>query len=84
MTQVPSARAAWLVARLTDRALRHWVRVPPLCGGDGDDDADTGTDTTTPDDDSEDIASLTGQQSTSLQQSNLELCPLALLGLFAL
>ena len=38
-------------------------------GGD-DDDADGGTDTAMPDDDSEDIASLTCQQSTSPQLSN--------------
>ena len=62
----PSARAGWLFASLMDRALSHWVRAPPLDGGDDDDDADIGTDTTTPDDDNEDIAILTSQQSTFL------------------
>ena len=52
------------------------VRAPTLDGGGDDDDAYTGTYTTTPDDDSEDIASLTSQQSTSLQ-----LAPLVLLAL---
>ena len=36
-----------------------------------DDDADTGTDTTIPDDDNEDIASFTSQQTTALKFSNL-------------
>ena len=67
----PPAPAEWLLAGLTDRALSHRVRAPPLDGerrGDGD--ADTGTHTTIPDDGSEDIASLTSQQSTSPQLSN--------------
>ena len=37
---------------------------------DDDDDADTGTETTRPDDDNENIASLTSQQSADLQFSN--------------
>ena len=61
----PSARAEWLLANLIDRAVSHRVRAPPLDGRSDDDDADTGTDTTTPDDDSEDIVSLSSQQSTS-------------------
>ena len=61
----PSARAEWLLAGLTDRALSHWVRAPPLDGEGDHEDADTRTDTTTPKDDSGDIASLTSQQSTS-------------------
>ena len=65
-----SARAEWLLAGLIDRVLSHWVRAPPLYGGGDDDDADRGTDTTTPVDDSEDIASLTSQTSTSPQLSN--------------
>ena len=66
----PFARAEWLLAGLTDTALSHYVRAPPLDGGGDDDDADTGTDTTTPDDDSEDIASHTSQQSAQPQFSN--------------
>ena len=41
------ARAEWLLAGLTDRALSHRVRAPSLDGGGEDDDADTGADTTT-------------------------------------
>ena len=60
----------WFLADFRDRALSHWVRAPSLDGRDDDDDADTGTDTATPDDDSEDIVSLSIQQSTFLQLSN--------------
>ena len=63
-------------------------REPPAIGseltrlGGGDDhDADTGTDTTVPDDDSEDIASLTSQQSTPPQLSNFQSYPLAPFGM---
>ena len=73
----PSARAEWLLASLIDRALNYGAWAPPLHGGDGDDDADTRTDTTIPDDDNEDVASLTSQHSTSLQQSNFQSCRLA-------
>ena len=38
---VTSAREQWLLAGLTDSAASHWVRAPPLDGGD-DEDADTG------------------------------------------
>ena len=31
----------WFLAGSIDRALSHWVRAPPLDGGDDDDDADT-------------------------------------------
>ena len=50
-----------MASRLIDRATIHWFRAPPVDGGD-DEDADAGTDTTTPDDDNEDIASFTSQQ----------------------
>ena len=66
----PSARAEWLLAGLIDTAASHWVRAPPLDGGD-DEDADTRTDTTAPDDDNDDIASFTSQQTTAFQPSNL-------------
>ena len=45
-----SARERWLLAGLTDTAASHWVRTPPLDGGD-DEHAGTGTGTTAPDDD---------------------------------
>ena len=67
----PSARAERLVGGLTDRALKNWVRAPPLGGRDVDDDAGIGTDTAIPDDDDDDIASLASQQTTSLQPSSL-------------
>ena len=55
-----------------------------LDGGDGDEDTDTGTDTAIPgDDDDNDIASLASHYSTSLQHSNLQSRPLAVLGLLA-
>ena len=66
----PSARAEWLLPGLTDRTLNHWARAPPLDGGDGNDDADTGTDSAIPDADEDDFASLTSEQSTSLQHSS--------------
>ena len=44
-----SAREHWLLAGLIDRAASHWIRPPPLDGGDDDEDADAGTDTTIPD-----------------------------------
>ena len=75
----PSARAERLLASHTDRALSHWVELRRSMGGGDDGDADTGTDTTTPQDDREDIASLT-KQSTSLQVSNFLSCPLAPFG----
>ena len=43
---------------------QHWIRAPPLDGGD-DEDTDTGTDTTAPDD-TNDIASFTSQQITAI------------------
>ena len=47
--------------------------------------ADTGTDTAIPDDDDDDdTASRASQQSTSLQPSSLQWCPLAHLGLLVL
>ena len=55
-----SAREQWLLARLIDRAVSHWVRAPPLDGG-NDDEADTETDTTAPNDDDDDITSLCSQ-----------------------
>ena len=39
--------------------------------GDDDEDEDAGTDTTVPDDDVNDIASITSQQTTAIQTSNL-------------
>ena len=60
-----SAREERLLAGLIDRVTSHWIRAPPLDGGD-DDDADTRTDTTIPDDDNEDITSFTSQQTTAL------------------
>ena len=50
-----SARSECLLAGFMDRVTSHWVRAPPIDGGDDDEDADAGTDTTTPDDDNEDI-----------------------------
>ena len=73
----PLARAEWLLGGLIDRAPGHGG-LAPLDEGDDDGDADTGTDTTIPDDDNEGIASLTSQQSTSLQQKKLQVTPLAL------
>ena len=67
---------------LIDRA--HWARLRHSMEGDDDGDADTGTDTATPDDDIEDISSLTSQQSTSLQLSNFWSCLFAPLLLLAL
>ena len=69
-----STRAQWLLVGLIDRALSHWVRAPPLDGEDDDGVADTGTDTATPEDDHEEIASRTGQQSTSLQHPSFWSC----------
>ena len=66
----PSARAEWLLTGLIDRTLNHWALAPPLDRGDGNDDADTGIDTAIPDDDDDDFASLTNEQSTSLQHSS--------------
>ena len=34
----PSARAEWLLAGITDRALHNWGHVPPLDGRPGDHD----------------------------------------------
>ena len=65
-----SAGQQWLLAAVMDRAASHWVRAPPLVGGD-EEDADTGTDTTAPDDDNDDIASFTSQQTAAIQTSNL-------------
>ena len=59
----PSARADWLLVGLIDTALSHWVRAPPLDGGDGGDDADTGTDTVILNED--DIASLASEAQRS-------------------
>ena len=48
----PSARAEWLFAGISDRALHRWVRDPALDGGPGDHDlGDSETDTAMPDDD---------------------------------
>ena len=71
----------WLLPGLIDRTLNHWARSLPLDGGDGNDDADT--DTAIPDDNDDDFASLTSEQSTSLQHSSPSLCPLALHGQLA-
>ena len=45
-----TVRERWFLAGLTDTAASHWVRTPPLDGGD-DEHAETGTGTTAPDDD---------------------------------
>ena len=65
----PSSRAERLLAGNIDKAPNHWVRAPPLDGGDGDDDnADTVTDTAIPDyDDDRAIASLVSQHYLSLR-----------------
>ena len=64
-----SARAQWLLAGRIDRANSHWVRAPLLDGGE-DEDTDTEP-TTVPDDDNDDVASFTSQQTTAIHTSNL-------------
>ena len=66
-----SARAEWLLADLIDRVASHWTRAPPPDGGDDVEDADAGTDSTLPDDDNDHLASLSSQQTTAIQASNL-------------
>ena len=67
---LPNASAReWLLAGLLDRANGHWIRAPRSMGG--DEDTDTGTDTTAPDDDIDDIASSTSQQTTAIHTPSL-------------
>ena len=67
----PSARAEWLLAGISDRALHHWGHVLPLDGGLRDHGrADSETDTALPDDD-DDIASLVSQSFASMLTSSL-------------
>ena len=67
-----SAREQWPLAGLKDSTTNHYAGTPPLLGGE-DKDADTGTDTTVPDD-TDDIASFSSQQTTTIDVQNL--CPL--------
>ena len=75
----PSARAEWLLAGLIDRAYSHWVRAPPLDGGDGDDGADTGTDTAIPDDNDDD--GIASRQSTIYITAAIKVSHVGQLGL---
>ena len=72
--------AEWLLDGIIDRALSHWARAPPLCGGDDGGDADTGADTAIPDDDDDDdIASLSpvnNPHHSSIQASSSARSPL--------
>ena len=60
-----SVREQWPLTRLMDRATSHWIRAPPL-DGEENEGSDNGTDTTAPDDDNDDIASCTSQQTTAI------------------
>ena len=63
-----SASAEWPLATGSPATLDPST---PLGGGYDDEDAEAGTYTTVPDDDNDDIASLTCQRTTSIQTSNL-------------
>ena len=65
----PSARAEWLLAGLRDRATGS--EHPRSMEETTKTQTETGTDTTAPDDENEDIASFTSQQTTAIQTSNL-------------
>ena len=66
-----SAREQWLLAGLKDRATNLWARTPPSVDGGEDEDADTGTDTSVLDDNNDDNASFTSQQTTAFDSPNL-------------
>ena len=66
-----SAREQWLLAGLKDRATNLWARTPHSVDGGEDEDADSGTDTSVLDDDNDDNASFTSQQTTAFDSPNL-------------